>query len=55
MLVQDNGLLFYLMQCEGEEWSRNVFSTGATTNQQAVPAEEYLMSKEGGPTMSICG
>jgi len=43
-----NGLLFYPVQYEGEECSRNVFYTGATVNQQAVPAVEYLMSEEGG-------
>jgi len=43
-----NGLLFYPVQYEGEEPERNVFYTGATPNQQAIPAVEYLMSKEGG-------
>src|SRR5216683_1215853 len=43
-----NGLLFYPVQYEGEESSRNVFYTGATPNQQLIPAAEYLMSKEGG-------
>ncbi|WP_366132437.1 urea ABC transporter substrate-binding protein [uncultured Ferrovibrio sp.] len=43
-----NGLLFYPVQYEGEESSRNVFYTGAAPNQQAIPAVEYLMSKEGG-------
>ncbi|HXZ02389.1 MAG TPA: urea ABC transporter substrate-binding protein [Stellaceae bacterium] len=43
-----NGLLFYPVQYEGEESSNNVFYTGAAPNQQAVPAVEYLMSKEGG-------
>jgi urea transport system substrate-binding protein len=43
-----NGLLFYPVQYEGEEMSRNVFYTGAAPNQQAIPAAEYLMSKEGG-------
>jgi urea transport system substrate-binding protein len=43
-----NGLLFYPVQYEGEESSRNVFYTGATPNQQAIPAVRYLMSKEGG-------
>lgn len=45
---QNNGLLFYPVQYEGEECSRNVFYTGATPNQQLIPAAEYLMSKEGG-------
>src|SRR5437016_2558550 len=43
-----NGLLFYPVQYEGEESERNVFYTGAAPNQQAIPAVEYLMSKEGG-------
>src|SRR3954464_14359823 len=43
-----NGLLFYPVQYEGEEISRNVFYTGAAPNQQAIPAVEYLMSKDGG-------
>ncbi|HKE61023.1 MAG TPA: transporter substrate-binding protein, partial [Nitrospira sp.] len=45
---KNNGLLFYPVQYEGEECSHNVFYTGAAPNQQAVPAVEYLMSKEGG-------
>ena len=43
-----NGLLFYPVQYEGEELSKNVFYTGAAPNQQAIPAVEYLISKEGG-------
>jgi urea transport system substrate-binding protein len=43
-----NGLLFYPVQYEGEESSRNIFYTGAAPNQQAIPAIRYLMSKEGG-------
>ncbi len=43
-----NGLLFYPVQYEGEESSRNVFYTGAAPNQQAIPAVEYLMGEEGG-------
>lgn len=45
---QLNGLLFYPVQYEAEECSRNVFYTGAAPNQQAIPAVEYLMSPEGG-------
>jgi urea transport system substrate-binding protein len=45
---QLNGLLFYPVQYEGEELSKNVFYTGAAPNQQAIPAVEYLMSKDGG-------
>src|SRR3954449_6747678 len=43
-----NSLLFYPVQYEGEELSQNVFYTGAAPNQQAIPAVEYLMSKDGG-------
>jgi urea transport system substrate-binding protein len=42
-----NGILFYPVQYEGEESSRNVFYTGAAPNQQAIPAVDYLMSEEG--------
>src|SRR5213595_4087937 len=45
---KNNGLLFYPVQYEGEECSKNVFYTGATPNQQLIPGAEYLMSKEGG-------
>jgi urea transport system substrate-binding protein len=41
-----NGLLFYPVQYEGEESSRNVFYTGAAPNQQAIPAVDYLMTAE---------
>jgi urea transport system substrate-binding protein len=42
-----NGLLFYPVQYEGEESQRNVFYTGASPNQQAIPAVDYLMNEEG--------
>jgi len=45
---QQNGLLYYPVQYEGEESSRNIFYLGATPNQQAIPAVRYLMSKDGG-------
>ena len=48
-----NGLLFYPVQYEGEEMSRNVFYTGAAPNQQALPAVEYLLSEEGGGAKRI--
>jgi urea transport system substrate-binding protein len=41
---KDNGLLFYPVQYEGEESSKNVIYTGAAPNQQAIPAVEYLMN-----------
>lgn len=45
---EHNGLLFYPVQYEGEECSKNVIYTGATINQQATPAVDYLMSEQGG-------
>jgi urea transport system substrate-binding protein len=42
-----DGILFYPVQYEGEESSRNVFYTGAAPNQQAIPAVDYLMNEEG--------
>jgi urea transport system substrate-binding protein len=41
-----NGILFYPVQYEGEESSRNIFYTGAAPNQQAIPAVDYLMENE---------
>src|SRR6202166_2799575 len=43
-----DSILFYPVPYEGEESERNVFYTGATPNQQAIPAVDYLMSKDGG-------
>ncbi len=43
-----NNILFYPVQFEGEEGERNVFYTGAAPNQQAIPAVDYLASKDGG-------
>ncbi len=43
-----DSILFYPVQYEGEESQRNVFYTGAAPNQQAIPAVDYLMSKDGG-------
>ncbi|MDQ0313845.1 urea ABC transporter substrate-binding protein [Amorphus orientalis] len=40
-----NGILFYPVQYEGEESSRNIFYTGAAPNQQAIPAVDYLMDQ----------
>jgi urea transport system substrate-binding protein len=45
---KNNGLLFYPVQYEGEECSKNVIYTGATINQQATPAVDFLMSPSGG-------
>ena len=50
-----NDLLFYPVQYEGAESSKNVFYTGAAPNQQAIPATDYLLgnSRCWAPTMSI--
>ena len=48
-----NGMLFYPVQYEGEEESRNIFYTGAAPNQQAIPAVEYLMGPDGGEAKRI--
>ena len=45
---QNKGLLFYPVQYEGEECSPNIIYTGATPNQQLIPAAKYLMSPAGG-------
>ncbi|MFB2550062.1 urea ABC transporter substrate-binding protein [Ensifer soli] len=42
-----NSILFYPVQYEGEESSRNIFYTGAAPNQQAIPAVDYLANTEG--------
>lgn len=47
VLEEMNGLLFYPVQYEGEESSKNVFYTGAAPNQQAIPAVDYLMEEVG--------
>ena len=43
-----NGLLFYPLEYEGEEQSKNVFYGGSVPDNKAIPAVEYLMSKDGG-------
>lgn len=40
-----NSILFYPVQYEGEESSKNVFYTGAAPNQQAIPAVDYLIKQ----------
>jgi urea transport system substrate-binding protein len=44
---KNNSLLFYPVQYEGEESSKNVIYTGAAPNQQAIPAVDYLMNEVG--------
>ena len=50
-----NGLLFYPVQYEGEESSKNVFYTGAAPNQQAIPAVDYLMDEIGAERWVLAG
>ena len=50
-----NGLLFYPVQYEGEESSKNVFYTGAAPNQQAIPAVDYLMNDVGAERWVLAG
>ncbi|MGB7076850.1 MAG: transporter substrate-binding protein [Xanthobacteraceae bacterium] len=45
IVERDNALLFYPSQYEGEEASRNIFYTGATPPQQAIPAVDFLRSQ----------
>lgn len=45
VVEENNGLLFYPVQYEGLEQSPNIVYTGATTNQQIVPAVEYLLAE----------
>jgi urea transport system substrate-binding protein len=42
---QDNGLLFYPVQYEGEELSKNIFYTAEAVNQQAIPAVDYMLGE----------
>jgi len=41
---KDNGLLFYPVQYEGEELSKNIFYTAEAVNQQAIPAVDYMLA-----------
>jgi urea transport system substrate-binding protein len=42
---KDNGMLFYPVQYEGEELSKNIFYTAEAVNQQAIPAVDYLLAQ----------
>ncbi|MDA9007513.1 urea ABC transporter substrate-binding protein [Litoricola sp.] len=50
-----NGLMFYPVQYEGEESSKNVFYTGAAPNQQAIPAVNYLIDELGVERFVLAG
>jgi urea transport system substrate-binding protein len=43
-----NGLLFYPLEYEGEESSYDIFYGSSVPDNKAIPAVEYLMSKDGG-------
>ena len=42
---RQNGLLFYPVQYEGEELSKNIFYTAESVNQQAIPAVDYMLGE----------
>ena len=50
-----NGLLFYPVQYEGEESSKNVIYTGAAPNQQAIPATDYFLEELGIEKFALLG
>ncbi len=50
-----NALVFYPVQYEGEESSKNVFYTGAAPNQQAIPATDYFLEELGVEKFALLG
>ena len=55
VLEELNALLFYPVQYEGEESSKNVFYTGAAPNQQAIPATDYYLDELGVKKFALLG
>ena len=55
VLEELNGLMFYPVQYEGEESSKNVFYTGAAPNQQAIPATDYYLEELGVKKFALLG
>ena len=55
VLEELNGLMFYPVQYEGQESSRNVFYTGAAPNQQAIPAVDYYLEELGVTSFALLG
>ena len=51
----NDSLLFYPVQYEGLEASENIFYTGATTNQQIIPALDYLKNEVGVKSLFLVG
>lgn len=54
VVEEHNGLFFYPVQYEGLEASPNIYYTGATTNQQIIPALDYLKAN-GVKTLFLAG
>lgn len=54
VVEEHNGLFFYPVQYEGLESSPNIYYTGATTNQQIIPALDFLAA-EGVETLFLAG
>ena len=50
----NDALLFYPVQYEGLEASENIFYSGATTNQQIIPALDYLR-EQGARSLFLVG
>jgi len=42
---KDNGMLFYPVQYEGEELSKDIFYTAEAVNQQAIPAVDFMLAQ----------
>jgi urea transport system substrate-binding protein len=55
VIEEENALLFYPVQYEGEEQSLNVFYTAASPNQQLVPAAEYAIEELGAEKFYLLG
>jgi urea transport system substrate-binding protein len=55
VLEELNGLMFYPVQYEGEESSKNVFYTGAAPNQQTIPAVDYFLEELGVESFALLG
>jgi urea transport system substrate-binding protein len=55
VLEELDGLMFYPVQYEGEESSKNVFYTGAAPNQQAIPAVDYFLEELGVEKFALLG
>jgi urea transport system substrate-binding protein len=45
VVERNNGLLFYPVQYEGEELSKNIFYTAEAVNQQAIPPVDYMLAE----------